>query len=78
MSDSPGSTPLRRGTPRLAVGTLIFLACSFRYLRLGCKKQGGGEAIVVGSNNFTEQIILAELFAQQIESHSALRAWNGN
>ena len=32
-----------------------------------------GEEIVVGSKNFTEQIILAELFAQQIEAHSALR-----
>jgi osmoprotectant transport system substrate-binding protein len=38
-----------------------------------CKKQSGGETIVVGSKNFTEQIILAELFAQQIEAHSALR-----
>src|ERR1700733_7298716 len=38
----------------------------------GCNKPGG-EAIVVGSKNFTEQIVLAELFAQQIESHSALR-----
>jgi osmoprotectant transport system substrate-binding protein len=38
----------------------------------GCGKRGG-EAIVVGSKNFTEQIVLAELFAQQIEAHSALR-----
>jgi len=37
----------------------------------GCNK-GGGETIVVGSKNFTEQIVLAELFAQQIEAHSAL------
>jgi len=38
----------------------------------GCARQGG-ETIVVGSKNFTEQIVLAELFAQQIESHSTLR-----
>ena len=38
----------------------------------GCGKPGG-EKIVVGSKNFTEQIVLAELFAQQIEAHSALR-----
>jgi osmoprotectant transport system substrate-binding protein len=38
----------------------------------GCAKHGG-ETIVVGSKNFTEQIVLAELFAQRIEAHSALR-----
>jgi glycine betaine/choline ABC-type transport system substrate-binding protein len=38
----------------------------------GCARRGE-ETIVVGSKNFTEQIVLAELFAQQIESHSALR-----
>ena len=30
------------------------------------------ETIIVGSKNFTEQIILAELFAQQVEAHSTL------
>ena len=30
------------------------------------------ETIVIGSKNFTEQIVLAELFAQQIEAHSPL------
>jgi glycine betaine/choline ABC-type transport system substrate-binding protein len=39
----------------------------------GCGHKGRGEGIVVGSKNFTEQIVLAELFAQQIEAHSALR-----
>lgn len=37
----------------------------------GCRTQRG-ETIVVGSKNFTEQIVLAELFAQQIETHSTL------
>ena len=38
----------------------------------GCGKRGG-DIIVVGSKNFTEQIVLAEMFAQQVEAHSALR-----
>jgi osmoprotectant transport system substrate-binding protein len=37
----------------------------------GCPARRG-ETIVVGSKNFTEQIVLAELFAQQIEAHSTL------
>jgi osmoprotectant transport system substrate-binding protein len=37
----------------------------------GCRTQRG-ETIVVGSKNFTEQIVLAELFAQQIEARSTL------
>jgi glycine betaine/choline ABC-type transport system substrate-binding protein len=37
----------------------------------GCRKSGE-EKIVVGSKNFTEQIVLGELFAQQIEAHSTL------
>ena len=39
---------------------------------IGCGKRSE-ETIVIGSKNFTEQIVLAELFAQQIEAHSALR-----
>jgi osmoprotectant transport system substrate-binding protein len=42
-------------------------------LTSGCGHKGRGDGIVVGSKNFTEQIVLAELFAQQIEAHSALR-----
>ena len=37
----------------------------------GCGKRGP-ERLVVGSKNFTEQIVLAELLAQQIEAHSTL------
>jgi glycine betaine/choline ABC-type transport system substrate-binding protein len=48
----------------------LFLGAFTLLLATGCKKQGGREAIVVGSKNFTEQILLAELFAQQIEAHS--------
>ncbi len=38
----------------------------------GCAKQKS-DTVIVGSKNFTEQIVLAELFAQQIEAHTALR-----
>lgn len=52
------------------------LLCILAFLAMlaadGCGKRGG-ETVVVGSKNFTEQIVLAELFAQQIEAHSALR-----
>jgi osmoprotectant transport system substrate-binding protein len=37
----------------------------------GCRNSRG-RGVVVGSKNFTEQIILAELLAQQIEAHTAL------
>jgi osmoprotectant transport system substrate-binding protein len=59
---------------RYAIGSLFM--CVFLLLAIvvtgGCGKRGG-EIIVVGSKNFSEQIVLAELFAQQIEAHSALR-----
>lgn len=40
-------------------------------LAAGCRAKRS-DTVVVGSKNFTEQIVLAELFAQQIEAHSAL------
>jgi osmoprotectant transport system substrate-binding protein len=55
----------------LATGAIFF--CVFvSQIAAGCG-QRGRQTIVVGSKNFTEQIVLAELFAQQIEAHSALR-----
>jgi len=39
---------------------------------LGCRGPRS-RTVVVGSKNFTEQIILAELLAQQIETHTTLR-----
>jgi osmoprotectant transport system substrate-binding protein len=38
----------------------------------GCRR-ARPNTVVAGSKNFTEQIILAELLAQQIEAHTALR-----
>jgi osmoprotectant transport system substrate-binding protein len=72
MSGSYSS--LRCGIRRPAIGSLLM--CVFAFLVIlaasGCGKRGG-DIIVVGSKNFTEQIVLAEMFAQQIEAHSALR-----
>ena len=39
---------------------------------VGCRR-ARPNTVVAGSKNFTEQIILAELLAQQIEAHTALR-----
>jgi len=61
---------MRGGVSRRSAGFL--LACALVTLAAGCGKRGQ-QTIVVGSKNFTEQIVLAELFAQQIEAHSAMR-----
>src|ERR1700722_20913550 len=54
----------RRNTLALLGGALASLA--------GCRGSRPS-TVIVGSKNFTEQIILAELLAQQIEAHSMLR-----
>jgi glycine betaine/choline ABC-type transport system substrate-binding protein len=53
-----------------ARAALLLIGCVLLALA-GCRTQRSG-TIVVGSKNFTEQIVLAELFAQQIEAHSTL------
>ncbi len=50
---------------------LILLGGAFSTLA-GCRRQRQN-TVVAGSKNFTEQIILAELLAQQIEAHTSLR-----
>ena len=45
-------------------GTLIFA--------LFIASCSGGDRIVIGSKNFTEQVILGELLAQQIEKKTGL------
>lgn len=54
-----------------AAGLLFFCGMLSAALA-GCGKNEQ-DKIVVGSKNFTEQIILAELFAQQIEANSKLQ-----
>jgi glycine betaine/choline ABC-type transport system substrate-binding protein len=55
----------RRDVLRLAAGGTLALA--------GCRG-ARADTLIVGSKNFTEQIVLGELLAQQIEAHTALRA----
>ncbi|HEX2713269.1 MAG TPA: glycine betaine ABC transporter substrate-binding protein [Candidatus Acidoferrales bacterium] len=55
----------------MRVGATLALGC-FLVLLMGCHL-GGARRVIVGSKNFTEQIVLAELVAQQIESHTGLR-----
>ena len=52
----------------LALGLLALCLVS---LIVAC--QGGGDRIVIGSKNFTEQIILGEILAQQIESKTKIK-----
>src|SRR5580698_7425011 len=54
----------RRNALTLLGGAFVTLA--------GCRRTRQNTA-VVGSKNFTEQIILAELLAQQIEAHTSLK-----
>ena len=61
----------RCGSLRGRTAPLLLCACLL-LITGGCGKRSA-ETIVVGSKNFTEQIVLAELFAQQIEAHSALQ-----
>ena len=49
----------------------ILIAALTPLLLAGCGRRNA-RTIVVGSKNFTEQIVLAELFAQQIEARTAL------
>jgi len=67
-------TSVRRGVSLPATGSLLLCVFAFLFMLAagGCGKRAV-ETIVVGSKNFTEQIVLAELFAQEIEAHSALR-----
>jgi len=51
-------------------GVLLLVAFAV-LLAAGCRAKRS-DTIVVGSKNFTEQIVLAELFAQQIEAYSTL------
>jgi osmoprotectant transport system substrate-binding protein len=61
----PNTMINRRDALRLLSGGVLALA--------SCRASRAGTA-VVGSKNFTEQIILGELLAQQIEVHTKLQA----
>jgi glycine betaine/choline ABC-type transport system substrate-binding protein len=70
---------LRRGWPAGFLFLIrIFVICLFlTCLILACLlcdscRQSRGERVVIGSKNFTESLILGEILAQQIESHTSL------
>jgi len=69
---SARASSVRRGLGwpgRRPLATLLVCA---GLIASGCNKHAP-QSVVVGSKNFSEQIVLAELFAQQIEAHSSLR-----
>lgn len=51
--------------------TLVVVTLCVAWAIVAC--QGGSDRIVVGSKNFTEQVILGELIAQQIEARTNLK-----
>ncbi len=55
--------------PRGHVGGAVILALALNLLSAGCSSEN---RIVIGSKNFTEQIILGELIAQHLERHTDL------
>src|SRR5580704_10010753 len=67
---------MKKTSPRLAArfqlsaATCSLLAVTLLLSAVGCKRHS--DRIVVGSKNFTEQLILGELFAQVIESRAHL------
>ena len=75
LNPRSAKTPVgrRRHEKPAKCGFTSLLLCVFVLLFAGGCGKRGGESIVVGSKNFTEQLVLGELFAQQIEAHSALR-----
>jgi len=63
MSRPPDATRRFPGLLVLLAGLLLFSGC----------RQSSEPRIVIGSKNFTEQIILAELLAQHIESRTEIQ-----
>src|ERR1035437_2885477 len=60
----------RRRCAFLSMGPLLVCVVVL-LIAAGCRMRNE-ETIVIGSKNFTEQDVLAGLFAQQIEAHSPL------
>lgn len=64
-----GNRKFRHG----CVAAFLFPICEILicFLCVSCT-QSRGDRVVIGSKNFTESLILAEILAQQIESHTSL------
>ncbi|NLF77836.1 MAG: glycine/betaine ABC transporter substrate-binding protein, partial [Chloroflexi bacterium] len=52
-------------------GRIILLVLTFSILLSGCS--GGSDTITIGSKDFTESIVLGEMFAQLIEAQTDLK-----
>jgi osmoprotectant transport system substrate-binding protein len=53
--------------------TLCLVVFSLMVSIVACQAQAGSGQVVIGTKNFTEQIILGEILAQQIESKTKLK-----
>jgi osmoprotectant transport system permease protein len=53
-------------------GFLVFSSIGLFYQQINFNNKSGGE-ITIGSKNFTEQVILSEILAQQIENNTNLK-----
>jgi osmoprotectant transport system permease protein len=62
----------RRSQTKRAVVTIAVIVAAVALFASGAAARRGGGAIVVGSKNFTEQLILGELLAQTIERGAGL------
>jgi len=62
----------RRSRSRLMAVTMAAVIAAVVLLSSGAAARRGGGAIVVGSKNFTEQLVLGELLAQTIERETSL------
>jgi osmoprotectant transport system substrate-binding protein len=59
-------------SPKSLSSVLPFTLLLVSFFSLSCSRSHRNE-IVIGSKNFTESLILAEILAQQIESHTRLK-----
>ena len=62
-----GRTSRLRAWPLVAIATVVAIAA------VTLRPAAAADTVVVGSKNFTEQVILGELVAQTIERHTSLR-----
>ena len=62
----------RRSQTKRTVATIAVLVAAVSLIVSGVAARRGGGAVIVGSKNFTEQLILGELLAQTIERDAKL------
>ncbi len=63
----------RRRWLQLLAGTLLVAALLAIPVAWSWLAPSGGETVVVGAKGYTEQLLLGELLAQEIEAHTSLR-----